>query len=100
MSSRLQAEIEPDNIFFFESGSPERSSGWVDGFHYDTDTEEWAFFDAEQNQLFPISPIGDLASAIKDLGLDEESLRQERSNSKEFSKDPYAYYGVNRSDFL
>lgn len=56
-----------DRYSFTASDAIERSTGWKDSYCVKFPDGEVEFFDAEANELYPCSPIRDLAVAISQL---------------------------------
>ncbi len=60
-------EIDSDCDIFTAADEIERSTGWADSYRVEFDDGAIVcceFFDAELNQLFECSPIGELGSVI------------------------------------
>lgn len=99
----MDYEIERDNdlIIFTATDAPERATGWKDSHLYDPETGRIEFFDAEANDVFHVAvmPRSDLADALDEWTAEQEADAEAEADRAEFERDPYAYYGVRRSDF-
>lgn len=91
-----EIEIDLPLVHFTAADAPERSTGWKDQHSYDPEDGSLQFFDAEANDLFDVSPIGDLRDAISDWNEERDA---ELEREAEAAQDPYAVHGVRRSDF-
>lgn len=64
----------------------ERSTGWRDCYCIDLSTGSVEFFDAEQNERFPVSPVRDLDVAIRNL---EDAIADESRGDDWTLEDKY-----------
>ena len=71
-----------------EIDAPERSTGWKDGYRFDSSKGVLEFFDAEQNELFLCSPIRELDLVI-DCIQDEIDDARWDEDDREYDDEPY-----------
>ena len=77
-------ENDVDHFLLTEIGAIERETGWKDAYRFDLADGIVEFFDATENALFAVCPIGDLKAEISEI---EDYLDELRWDSFEVDYD-------------